>query len=284
MEKKNKGMLAIIAVAALILVVGATYAFITFVLYGEKENTITGGSLTVTLDDTDSALGNPEGDLVLEDQFPVSDAVGKTRTPYKFTLTNSSVKDASYTIYLDSSAVTEGATRMDDSKIRIYLTNSDDSVVFTDVTTVSELASTTRTVDGTSVTSRVLYSGVLTHATTTDDVTTPTSQTFSLRMFISSEAGEEIMGQEYATKVSVDAVQVPEYAVTVINGSETQSAAVFKGATATFTITAGTGTASVACTNGMTGTLTDATTFTVDNVTAHTVCTITYTEDTTTTE
>lgn len=278
MKKNNKSMLAIIAVAALVLVIGGTYAFITFVLTGEKENTITGGSLTVTLDDTDSALGNPEGDLVLEDQFPVSDAVGKTRTPYKFTLTNSSAKDASYTIYLDESAVTDGATRMDDSKIKIYLTNSDGSTVYQDVTTVDSLSSTTRTVDGVSVNSRVLYSGVLAHATTSGDTTTPTSETFSLRMFISSEAGEEIMGQEYATKVSVDAVQVPEYAVTVINGDiETKSTAVFQGATATFTLTAGTGTPSVSCT-GVTGTLTDSTTFTVANVTAHTVCTITYTE------
>jgi len=271
MEKKNnKSMLAIIAVAALILVIGGTYAFITFVLTGEKENTITGGSLTVTLDDTDSALGNPEGDLVLEDQFPVSDAVGKTRTPYKFTLTNSSAKDASYTIYLDASAVS--GTRMSDDKIKIYLTNSDGSTVYQDVATVGSLSAITRTVDGASVNSRVLYSGVLAHAA---NESTPTSETFSLRMFISSEAGEEIMGQEYATKVSVDAVQVPEYAVTVINGSETKSTAVFKGATATLTITPGTGTASVSCTNGMTGTISGST-FTATNVTAHTVCTVTY--------
>ena len=276
MEKKKKSMLAMLAIAALILVIGGTYAFITYVLYGEKENTITGGSLTVTLDDTDSALGNPAGDLVLGDQFPVSDAVGKTRAPYSFTLTNSSVKDASYTIYLDPSDVSEGATRMEDSKIKIYLTNQDGSTVFTDVATVESLATVTRTVDGASVTSRVLYSGVLAHGTIENGaVTTPTSQTFSLRMFISSEAGQEVMGKEYATKVSVDAVQVPEYAVTVINGSETKSVAVFKGADATLTITPGTGTASVSCTNGMTGSVTGST-FTATNVTKHTVCTVTY--------
>ena len=214
MEKKNnKSMLAIIAVAALILVIGGTYAFITFVLEGEKQNTITGGSLVVTLDDKSAALQNPAGDLVLEDQFPVSDAVGKTRTPYKFTLTNSSAKDASYTIYLDESAVT--GTRMADSKIKIYLTNSDGSHVYQDVATVDSLTPKTRTVNGASVNSRVLYSGVLPHGALdgSGNVVTPTSETFALRMFISSGAGQEIMGQEYATKVSVDAVQVPERAV-----------------------------------------------------------------------
>ena len=104
------------------------------------------------------------------------------------------------------------------------------------------------------------------------------------------------MGKQYATKVSVDAVQVPEYAVTVINpvpvtneageetaSQETVSRAVFKTATASLQVKAGTGTPSISCSNGMNATVAvnaeDATKLDVNvpNVTAHTVCTITYT-------
>lgn len=267
MDKKNKSMLIILAVAALVLVVGATYAFITITLQGTKENTITGGSLTVTLDDSADSLGNGAGDITIGNAFPVSDAVGKTQTPYTFTLANTSAKDASYTIFLDESAVESGKTRMDDSQIKVYLTNLDGSTVYKDVTKVSDLgAKTARTVDGVSVQSSTLYSGVLTHGTT---------NTYVLRMFISSDADETVMGKQYATKISVDAVQVPEYAVTVVNGAENVSQPVFKGGNANLTITPGTGTASISCTNGMTGTV-NGSTVTVNNVTAHTVCTVTY--------
>lgn len=267
MEKKNKSLFAILAVTVLVLVIGGSYAFITFVLEGKKENTIIGGSLTVTLDDISESLGNGTGDIELTDQFPVSDAAGKTKTPYTFTLSNTSAKAASYTIYLDEEAVT--GTRMSDSQVKVYLTNGDGSIIYKDVTKVSDLgAKISRTVEGETVNSSVLYSGVLNPSDT---------MTFVLRLFIASDADETIMGKQYATKVSVDAVQVPEYAVVVVNGTETKSTAVFQGATANLEITPGTGTGTIACTNGMTGTIT-ASTVTVTNVTAHTVCTVTYSE------
>lgn len=289
MEKKNKSLFAILAVAAIVLVVGVTYAFITITLQGEKENTITGGSLTVTLDDTSDALGNGTGDIELSDQFPVSDDVGKTRTPYTFTLQNNSAKDASYTIYLDEESVgtytvtgengteTEVAyTRMADSQVKVYLTDGSDTVL-KDATKVSDLGDkVTRTVNGSEVQSSVLYSGVLAAGGTIN--------TFVLRLWIASDADDTVMGKAYATKVSVDAVQVPEYAVTVVNSInpvESISQAVFSTGTAKLTITKGEGTASVTCTTG-TATIaenaTDTTKLdvTVPNVTAHTTCTVSY--------
>ena len=91
-DNKKKTMVAVLALCALVLVIGATYAFITIVLQGEKENVITGGSLRVVLDDTTEGLGNGEGDITIENAFPVSDAVGKTQTPYTFVLKNESAK------------------------------------------------------------------------------------------------------------------------------------------------------------------------------------------------
>lgn len=273
MDNKKKSLFAIIAVAAIVAVVGVTYAFITITKTGEKENTITGGSLTITLDDATAALGNGEGDILLGDQFPVSDAVGKTKTPYTFTLNNTSPKDASYTIYLDHEAVT--GTRMSDSFVSAYLTDGADNVL-TDVTTVANLGDkVTRTVNGVEVQSSVLYSGV---------IESGKLNTFVLRLFINSSADDTVMGKEYATKISVDAVQVPEYAVTVVNSVDpiqTVSKAVFKSGTAVIDITKGTGTASVSCTNGSASIADHASdssksTVTVADVTAHTTCTVTY--------
>jgi len=279
MEKKNKkGSYAILTVAILVLVIGVSYAFITITKTGQRENTITGGSLTVVLDDSTESLGNGAGDITISDAFPVTDAVGKTKTPYTFTLSNTSAKDASYTVYLDEEAVDAGNTRMSDAQVKVYLTNGDGSTVLKDATKVSDLGDkVTRTVNGASVQSNVLYSSVLEAGKV---------NTFVLRLWISEDADETVMGKQYATKISVDAVQVPEYAVTVVNNAttlETVSEPVFKSGTATLTVTKGTGTASVSCTNGMTATVADNATdttkldVTVPNVTAHTTCTVTYT-------
>ncbi len=271
-DNKKKTMVAVLALCALVLVIGATYAFITIVLQGEKENVITGGSLRVVLDDTTEGLGNGEGDITIENAFPVSDAVGKTQTPYTFVLKNESAKDASYTIFLDEQPIeeTNEKGRISDNFIKVYLSNQDGSEVYKDVTTVTDLgAKKDRTVDGVAVKSSTLYSGVL---------SANSENTFVLRLFIASNADSTIMGQQYATKISVDAVQVPEYAVTVVNGEETKSMAVFRSGNAVLEITPGTGTPSVSCTNGMTGALVDNK-VTVSNVTAHTVCTVTYTTE-----
>ena len=271
-DNKKKTMVAVLALCALVLVIGATFAFITIVLQGEKENVITGGSLRVVLDDTTEGLGNGEGDITIENAFPVSDAVGKTQTPYTFVLKNESAKDASYTIFLDEQPIeeTNEKGRISDNFIKVYLSNQDGSEVYKDVTTVTDLgAKKDRTVDGVAVKSSTLYSGVL---------SANSENTFVLRLFIASNADSTIMGQQYATKISVDAVQVPEYAVTVVNGEETKSMAVFRSGNAVLEITPGTGTPSVSCTNGMTGALVDNK-VTVSNVTAHTVCTVTYTTE-----
>lgn len=287
MEKKNKkGLYVFLGLVALVLVIGVTYAFITITLQGTKENSITGGSLKVVLNDTDESLGNGAGDITISDAFPVTDAVGMTKTPYTFTLSNDGDKDASYTVYLDEDAVDEGNTRMDDSQVKVGLTNGADEVLGDLPKKVSELGDkVTRTIgtgeSARTVTSNVLYSGVLEHGKMI---------TFVLRLWIADDADETVMGKQYATKVSVDAVQVPEYAVTVINPvavdentpQETISKPVFKTATATFQVKAGTGTPSITCTNGVTATATvnaeDATKVdvTVSSVENHTVCTITY--------
>lgn len=306
-KRNNKGKYLVIALVAIIAVVGVTYAFITITKQGTKENSITGGSLKVALNDTNEDLGNGAGDISITDAFPVTDAVGQKGTPYTFLLSNDGDKDASYTVYLDDDAVDAGSERMLDSQVKVYLEDGTRAVLKA-ATKVSDLysASTggtkvTRTVNGTEVQSSVLYSGVLPHGQ---------NKTFVLRMWIADDADETVMGKQYATKVSVDAVQVPEYAVTISypstetipateeGGTATTKAitkmvsqAVFKSGTAHFDITdikVGTGAAIITCTPAQEGEnaatvaadaeVSGKITVDVPNVTAHTTCTISYTE------
>lgn len=296
-EKKNhnKGLRAFLIIAAIVAVIGVTYAFITIVVQGTKTNTITGGSLQLTLNDTDEALGNGEGDTIsIDDAFPVTDAVGKESKAYTFKLASTGTKDATYTVYLDpDDYVPAGDTRMLDSQVKAYLTDNAGNVL-KDATLVSNLGEKAGATEST-LKSRELYSGILKAGT---DIT------FQLRLWIDEGADETVMGKQYATKISVDAVQVPEYAVTVAypttetvppteeGGTATtkdvikmESVAVFQGGTATLKVPvkADAGTPSITCTGvqATMETVTEGETqmlqITAPSVSEHTQCTIEYT-------
>ncbi len=298
-KKSSKGLHAFLIMAAILAVFGVTYAFITIVLTGEKTNTITGGSLQLTLNDSDETLGNATGDTIsIDNAFPVTDAVGQESAPYKFRLKSTGDKDASYTVFLDPDDYVTGDSRMLDSQIKASLMDDAGNELLAPTLVSALTIKGTESSETTETTpqSRVLYSGVL---SATGEIT------FQLRLWIDQDADETVLGKQYATKISVDAVQVPEYAVTVVypttetippteeGGSETtkttqntSSKAVFKGATATITVPAeATGTPSISCT-GTQATVekkTDETTSTLEitaaNVTEHTACTITYTTE-----
>jgi len=268
MKKQNKGFMAVIALAIVLVAVGATYAFITFVVEGTKTNTITGGNLVVNLDET----ANGAGDVTISNAFPVSDAVGKGGTAYKFTLSNESEKNVNYTISLVEQEIEEGFERIPNSAIKVYLTNGDDTEVYKDVTLLSNLGGTT------------LATGTINAKVGS----TPTTKDFNLRLWIADSAidtdvwtvttnddgSKTTTGKQFASKISVEANQVPEFAVAVTNETQLLNQAVFYGGTATFTLTLGSGTPSVQCSSG-TPTL-SGNTLTVANITTHTTCSVTY--------
>ena len=165
-------------VLALVLVVllGGTYAWLTLQVTGEKTNVLKAGTLSLVLDDTTS-----EG-IKLEKAVPISDEKGKTGTEYTFTLQNKGTKAASYTIYLDDVALEASETRMDDSKVKYQLTkNSKETVAL--LNTLSD---------------KVLDSGEIAGSTT---------NTYSLRVWIDSAAGNEVMGTILSKQLRVEATQ-----------------------------------------------------------------------------
>ena len=275
-NQNKKGMMAVVALAVVLVTVAATYAFITFVIEGTKTNTITGGSLVVSLDES----ANGDGDVIsISNAFPVSDAVGKQGTAYKFSLVNESAKDVNYTVSLVPQAVETGFETIPNTALKVYLTDGTDTEVLKDVTLISALGNNT------------LATGVIPAKSGSEN----TKLDFNLRLWIADTATDQDVwtvttnddgtktttGKQYAAKISVEAVQVAEYAVSVVNGSEIKNMPVFLNGTATFNLTLGTGTPSVTCQNSagtsVAATLTGST-LTVANVTDHVSCSVTYTQ------
>lgn len=286
MKKENKkGMMAVVALAVVLVTVAATYAFITFVIEGTKTNTITGGSLVVSLDES----ANGDGDVIsISNAFPVSDAVGKQSTAYKFSLVNESAKDVNYTVSLVPQAVEAGFGTIPNTALKVYLTDGTDSEVLKDVTLISDLGNNT------------LATGVIPAKSGSEN----TKLDFNLRLWIADTATDQDVwtvttngdgtktttGKQYAAKINVEAVQVAEYAVSLVNnggGHEALNKAVFYGGTAKFNVEPdGNFVPVVTCktSSGSSVTSTFAAAedgtleVTVPNVTDHTTCSVTYTQ------
>lgn len=274
-NKNKKAIMAVVALAIVLVTVATTYAFITFVIEGKKTNTITGGSLVVSLDES----ANSAGDITIANAFPVSDSVGKQSTAYKFSLVNQSVKDVNYTISLAPQAVNPGFEIIPNTALKVYLTDGTDAQVIKNVTLISNLGN------------NVLATGVI----PAKKGATNTVLDFNLRLWIADTATDKDVwtvvnnedgtqtttGKQYAAKISVEAVQVAEYAVSVVNGAEIKNMPVFLNGTATFNLTFGTGTPTVTCQNSAGSSVTaklEGSTLTVSNITDHTTCSVTYTQ------
>ena len=195
MEEKKKTnsrkvKITVIAICAvLLLVMGATYAWLRLTLNGSKVNVLRAGGLELTLDETSEGI-------TLEDVVPVTDAKGLQGKEYTFTLENRG-SDSSYTIYLDDVLDIdqngendfEESERMSDSDIKY-------SLIKNGTTTTKVLTET-----GTNP-NRVLDSGIIKKGTT---------NTYSLRLWIKEEAeNDSIMNKIFAAKLRIEAEQKTE--------------------------------------------------------------------------
>ena len=195
MEEKKKTnsrkvKITVIAICAvLLLVMGATYAWLRLTLNGSKVNVLRAGGLELALNETSEGI-------TLEDVVPVTDAKGLQGKEYTFTLENKG-SDSSYTIYLDDVLDIdqngendfEESERMSDSDIKY-------SLIKNGKTTTKVLTET-----GTNP-NRVLDSGIIKKGTT---------NTYSLRLWIKEEAeNDSIMNKIFAAKLRVEAEQKTE--------------------------------------------------------------------------
>lgn len=95
MEKKDKIVIGACALCmVLTLVIGFSYAYWTISKTQTDSNVITSGCL-------DLSLTNVTTGISLANQYPVSDEVGLTTSPYTFTIKNTCTISEDYTVFLD---------------------------------------------------------------------------------------------------------------------------------------------------------------------------------------
>ena len=195
MEEKKKTnskqikITVIVVCAVLLVIVGATYAWLRLTLSGSKINILRAGGLELTLEETSEGI-------TLEDVVPVTDTKGLQGKEYTFTLENKG-SDSSYTIYLDDvlDIDSDGENdfteeeRMSDSDIKY-------SLIKNGTTTTQVLTAT-----GTNP-NRVLDSGIIKKGT---------ANTYSLRLWIKEEAeNNSIINKIFAAKLRIEAEQKSE--------------------------------------------------------------------------
>ena len=175
--KATKKLFAL--VFALLLLIAGSYAWLTLQLTGNKTNILRAGTLKLTLDDTTS------NGILLEKAVPMSDTKGKTTTEYTFTLQNSGSIASDYKIYLDDVALSDDEVQLEDSKVKYQLTkNGEETVDLLD-----------------SLDDKVLDSGTIEKNKT---------NTYSLRVWIDSDAGNEVMGKILSKELRVEATQTKQ--------------------------------------------------------------------------
>lgn len=189
MEQEQKGQKRILYTYGLpiilgtILLIAASYAWLSLTLSGTKTNVLKAGTLSLVLDDATSK------GISLTKTSPISDEEGMAGNPYHFTLTNDGTIDSSYIIYLDDMALETGESRIRDIEIKYHLAKDNLSLP-------SKLLSTTGENPN-----RVLESGTISPGDT---------YTYDLRMWLDENASNEAMGKTFRGMIRIEAIQIVE--------------------------------------------------------------------------
>ena len=192
MEKKsNKKVLKVIGLLGLFLLVfGLSYALFTVTLNGTKKVKVKTGKLELQLlDENNQDITDPENAgyvINLDNAVPTSDEDGLQTSAFTFKLKNNGSIDASYTIYLDDVALESGENRLPDSAVRYSLTKNGSSDNPQDLTTI-----------GTNP-NRKLDEGIIKKDAT---------NTYTLKIWIDEEAGNEAMGKAFYATLRVEGLQ-----------------------------------------------------------------------------
>ena len=174
MDKTKKKYVILVVVTILVSVIaliGATYALLTMTIEGDKNITLTAGILKVDF---------AEGDNInLENTAPMTDAQGLKTTPYTFTITNTGNINAYYHVSLEE----DSANTLTNNYLKMRLTSNngyDSGVV-----------------------------NVSSYGTGEFDITSEytlepeDTVTYTLWMWLDNNAGNEVQGTEYQSKIVV---------------------------------------------------------------------------------
>lgn len=196
-RKFNKIMLIPI-VAILIVLLVATYAWLTKTISGSKDNIIKAGNLSLILDDKTSK------GIHSESAIPISDEEGLQTEGYNFRVENNGNLNTRYTIYLDDIEISSGEERMLDESIKYSLTKNES----TTTEKVNELATSKSEIGN----KRELENG---------KIKPNEENNYTLKLWISSEAGEEVINKVFGAKINIKAEPMTKWERTDSDNSGT---------------------------------------------------------------
>lgn len=180
MKKEAKLGLVILILSMIICIGSVSYAIWKYSANGKKENRISTATLILDIEDE-------QDEISLVSQMPVSDATGLSYKPYKFNIKNKGTTTANYRI----SIIDEEKAYQSDGCSNKKLSWSDIKFHFqrNNTTPIMEMLDTNK---------GILYSGKL----APNEV-----DSFKLRMWIKSSAGEEIMDKHFHGRIYLEAIQ-----------------------------------------------------------------------------
>ncbi len=180
-KKENKLGLIVLIFSIIICLLTVSYAIWTQMFPGTKENKLNTATLILTMNEANNTA------ISLTNAVPVSDQKGLTYKPYTFTVKNSGTASANYRIMLvndTNSYETDGCEdmKLDWSNIKYSFAKNNE------VTTTGVLSDT---------------AGVLNIGT----ISPKETDSYSLILWIRSEATSEIMNHHFHGKIKIDAIQ-----------------------------------------------------------------------------
>jgi len=185
MEEKKTGInkmgIFIAVIAFIVCIFSITYALFSFNKSGTTDNTITTGTLVLTLDESAT-----DG-IFIQNAIPVTDTEGLSYIPYTFSVLNEGTYGVTYQLKLvddEEAYIAEEATgkKLSHSKIKYSFT-----------------------IDGGSATTGLLSSngGLIDETVILPEETID----YTLKVWIDYSAGNEIMGQRFYGKLELRAIQ-----------------------------------------------------------------------------
>ena len=216
--KKNKKEL-ILAGIVLLVVIGISYAWLTYRITNTETNVIVGGNLQLTINNEDpivkvgtATYDSVNGYYTYDYAVPLSDAEGKSGTPYSFTITNNGDVPVTYSLYLDRVSSYTGANnqtvnvtehlRLADSVVKYSLMSSTGTI-----SSAYSSAGPVNTVN--SANPLVIQTAGQSGTFTTVTIQPNTSINYELRLWISSTAtNSDVYSDHYGNKAYVAKLRV----------------------------------------------------------------------------
>ena len=186
-EVKNKTLPVFLLI---LLLVGGSYAWFNYVKVGDKTQVVRAGKYSFKLEEC-------ENDIILKNAVPESAKKGLEEDVCTFKVQNTGSVSGEYTVYLDDEELEEKEKRMNDSFVRYSLVKGDEEE--------SEEKTKLLTTTGTNP-ERVMATGTLNKGE--EDV-------YHLKVWIDSEATNEVMSTIFYGKLRVKIDQTTKQTVTI---------------------------------------------------------------------